>query len=59
MIDVAQNIKQSVPLVIIYSRSFQCILKETTFWTPSFSNVLLCVKCLLFSLLTDIMHQIS
>jgi len=48
MIDVEQNIKQSVPLVIIYSCSFQYIPKKTTFWTPSLRNILLCVKCLLF-----------
>jgi len=34
MIDVAQNIKQSMPLVVIYSFSIQCILKKQHFGLP-------------------------
>jgi hypothetical protein len=52
-IDVAQNIEQSVPLTIFLN--FNLFLKINHF----LSNVLLCVKCILLSVLTFIIHRTS
>jgi hypothetical protein len=52
-IEVAQNIKQSVPLIINYSSLISVYsVKDNSF--DFLEHCLLCVKCVLLSLLRDI-----
>jgi len=60
VIDVAQDIKQSVVLIINYPFLILVyIWKKTALWTSCVSNALLSVKCIIFFPLTYVIHRTS
>ena len=60
VIDVAQDIKQSVLLIINSPFLISVyIYKKTALWPSCVSNALLSVKCIIFFPFTYVIHQTS